>query len=160
MEKRLGVNLRQHYVNRITTMFNSGMIPRGNSDILHRFLLRKTRPGEEIRTCKNKNCKQCCKVLEMMSHIFSCDSSSIGSNVCLSVILSVCRSLTTSQNSHYRHSFYSILVLQCNVMMYENTLAIIAALQLYSYDAALQITMLVGPSVSQSVGNHKFKQSL
>ena len=93
---------------------------------------------------------------------------SVGQSVCLSVGLSVGRSigrsvgrsLTTSQNSHYWHSFYSILVLQYNVMMHDNTLAI---QQLYSCDssiiaaiAALQIAMLVG----RSVGNHKLKQSL
>ena len=33
MEKRLEVNLRQDYVNRKTTMLNSGIIPPGNSDI-------------------------------------------------------------------------------------------------------------------------------
>ena len=37
MEKRLGVTIKQSYVNRITTMFNSGMIPPENSDIVHRF---------------------------------------------------------------------------------------------------------------------------
>ena len=54
MMKSLEVNLRQDRVNRITTMLNNGMIPPGNSDKLHRFLLRKTRPGNEIRTWKNK----------------------------------------------------------------------------------------------------------
>ena len=55
-------------------MLNSGMILPGNSDIPHRLILWKTRPGEEIRTSKNKKwdgyCKQCCKVIEVMSHIF------------------------------------------------------------------------------------------
>ena len=36
MEKRLGVTLKQSYVNRITTMLNSGMIPPENSDIAHK----------------------------------------------------------------------------------------------------------------------------
>ena len=49
MEKRLGVTLRQSYVTRIMTMLNTGMIPTGNSDIICRFLLGKTRPGDEIR---------------------------------------------------------------------------------------------------------------
>ena len=49
MEKRLRITLKQSYVNKITPMLDSGMIPTGNSDIIHRFLLRKTRPGEEIR---------------------------------------------------------------------------------------------------------------
>ena len=64
MEKRLGVNLRKGHVNRITAMLN-------------RFVLGKTRPGEEIWTWKNNSwdgyCKQCCKVVETMSHIFECE---------------------------------------------------------------------------------------
>ena len=32
MEKRLGVNQREGYVNRIMAMLNSGLIPSGNSD--------------------------------------------------------------------------------------------------------------------------------
>ena len=47
MEKRLKVTLKQSYVNRITAMLNSGMIPPGNSDIIHRFLLGKTWPDVE-----------------------------------------------------------------------------------------------------------------
>ena len=39
MEKRLGVTLKQSYVTKIMTMLNTGMIPTGNSDIIHRFLL-------------------------------------------------------------------------------------------------------------------------
>ena len=54
METRLRVTLKKGYVNRIMTMLNSGMIPLGNSDIIHRFLLRKTRPGAEIQTWKNQ----------------------------------------------------------------------------------------------------------
>ena len=54
IEKRLGVTLRQSYVTRIMTMLNTGMIPTGNSDIIHRFLLGKTRPGEEIQNWKTK----------------------------------------------------------------------------------------------------------
>ena len=52
MKKRLGVYLRQDYVNRATTMLNRGMILPENSDIdiLHRFFLGKTQPGEELRT--------------------------------------------------------------------------------------------------------------
>ena len=50
IKKRLGVNLRQGYVKRMTAMLDSGMIPPGNSDILYRFLLGKTRPVEEKRT--------------------------------------------------------------------------------------------------------------
>ena len=46
---RLGVTLKKSYVNRIKAMPNSGMIPTRNSDIIHRFLLGKTRLGEEIR---------------------------------------------------------------------------------------------------------------
>lgn len=76
MEKRLGVNLKQSYVNRITAMLNSGMIPPGNSDIIRRFLLGKTRPGDEIWALKNQSwdgyCMQCCKVDETVSHIFKC----------------------------------------------------------------------------------------
>ena len=71
MEKRLGSTLKQGYVNRITAMLNSGMIPPGNSNIIQRFLLGKTRPGEEIRTWKNKSWdgygKKCCMVVETMS---------------------------------------------------------------------------------------------
>ena len=47
MEKRLGITVKQGYVNRITAMLNSGIIPPGNSDIIHSFLLGKARPGEE-----------------------------------------------------------------------------------------------------------------
>ena len=54
MEKRLGTNLKKSYVIKITTMLNSGKIRTGNSDILHRFLLGKIRPGEEIRNWKSK----------------------------------------------------------------------------------------------------------
>ena len=36
MEKRLGVTLKQSYVNKVTAMLNSGIIPAGNSDIIHR----------------------------------------------------------------------------------------------------------------------------
>ena len=79
IEKRLGVTLRQSYVTRIMTMLNTGMIPTGNSDIIHRFLLGKTRPGEEIRNWKNQNwdgyCKQCCKVIETTAHIFECEKT-------------------------------------------------------------------------------------
>ena len=70
MEKRLGVNRRQDYVNRTTTILNSGMIPPWNSDILNRFLLGKTRPGEELRTWKNKNWD-----IETMSHISNCEKT-------------------------------------------------------------------------------------
>ena len=54
MEKRFGVNLKQGYVNRITAMLNSGMkLPR-NRDIIHRFLLGKTRPDEKIQQWENQ----------------------------------------------------------------------------------------------------------
>ena len=53
MEKRMGTNLKKSFVIKITTMLNSGMIPAGNSNIIHRFLLGKTRLGEEIRNWKN-----------------------------------------------------------------------------------------------------------
>ena len=63
MEKRLGVTLKQSYVNRITTMLSLGMIPPGNRVIAHRFLLGKTRPSSEIRMWMNQSwdgyCKQC-----------------------------------------------------------------------------------------------------
>ena len=49
MEKRLG------YFNKVTEMLNSGMIPPGNSNIMHRLILGKTRVGEEIRNWKNHN---------------------------------------------------------------------------------------------------------
>ena len=79
MEKRLGVTLKQSYVNKITAMLNSGTIPPGNSGIIHRFLLRKTRPRSEIRTWKNQNwdgyCKQCCKLIETTAHIFECEKT-------------------------------------------------------------------------------------
>ena len=51
MEKRFGVTLKQGYVDRVTTML---MIPPGNSDILHRLILRKTRSCEEIQKWKNQ----------------------------------------------------------------------------------------------------------
>ena len=78
MEKRIGTNLKKSYV-KITTMLNSVMILTRNSDIIHRFLLGKTRPGEEIRNWKNQNwdgyCKQCCKVIETTAHIFECEKT-------------------------------------------------------------------------------------
>ena len=74
MEKRLGVTLKQSYVNIITAVLNSGMIPPGNSYIVHRFLLWKTRPGSEIRTWKNQSwdgyCKQCWKVIATTAQFF------------------------------------------------------------------------------------------
>ena len=39
MEKRLGTTLKKSYVIKITTMHNSGNLPTGNSNIIHRFLL-------------------------------------------------------------------------------------------------------------------------
>ena len=60
-------------------MLNSGMIPPGNSDIVHRFLLGKTRPGFEIRTWEKQSwdgyCKQCCKAIETTAHIFECEKT-------------------------------------------------------------------------------------
>jgi len=47
-KKRLGIILNQCYVNKVTTMLNSGMIPLGKSDIMHWIILGKTRAGEEI----------------------------------------------------------------------------------------------------------------
>ena len=80
MEKRLGVTLKQSYVNKITAMLDLGMIPPGNSDLIHRFLLGKTRPGSEIRMWKNQSwdgyCKQCCKEKENLAHIFDTLNSS------------------------------------------------------------------------------------
>ena len=38
-------SLKQSYVNIITTMLNSGMIPPGNSNIVHIFLLRSISPA-------------------------------------------------------------------------------------------------------------------
>ena len=61
MEKRLVVNLRQDYVNRVATMLNNSMIPPGNSDILRRLILGKIRSGEEIRTWKSMNWDGYCK---------------------------------------------------------------------------------------------------
>ena len=55
MEKSLGVTFKQGYVNKVTEMLNSGMIPPGNSNIMHRLILGKTRVGEEIRNWKNHN---------------------------------------------------------------------------------------------------------
>ena len=79
MQKRLGTTLKKSYVIQVTTMLNSGMMPTGNSDILHRFQLGKTRPGGEIRNWKNQNwdgyCKQCCKVVETTAHIFECEKT-------------------------------------------------------------------------------------
>ena len=79
MEIRLGVTLKQSYVNRRKAMLNSGMISPRNSDIIHRFLLWKTRPGEKIGTWKTQSwdgyCKQCCKVIETTAHIFGCEKT-------------------------------------------------------------------------------------
>ena len=44
----------------------------------------------------------------------------------------------------------SVIVLYCNIMMHDNTLAIIAALQLYGCDSS-SIDTIVGRSISQSV---------
>ena len=55
MEKGFGVTLKQDYVNWVATMLNGGMILPENSNILHRFILGKTRPSEEIWRWKNQN---------------------------------------------------------------------------------------------------------
>ena len=47
MEKRLGVTLKQGYVNRVMSMHNSGMIYPGNSDILYRLILMKLNENYE-----------------------------------------------------------------------------------------------------------------
>jgi len=39
-------------------MLNSGMIPTGNSDIPHTFILGKTRPGEEIQILEEQQLGQ------------------------------------------------------------------------------------------------------
>ena len=41
-------------MNRIATMLNSGMIPTENSDIIHRFLLRKQGQGKRFELKKIK----------------------------------------------------------------------------------------------------------
>ena len=60
-------------------MLNLGMITPGNSDIIHRFLLQKTRQDEEIRKWKNQNwdgfCKPCCKVVKKMWLIYECEKT-------------------------------------------------------------------------------------
>ena len=47
--------------------------------MIHRFLLGKTRPGEEIRNWKKQDwdgyCKQCCKVIETTAHILECEKT-------------------------------------------------------------------------------------
>ena len=109
MEKRLGVNLRQGYVNRITAMLNSGVIPPGKSDIFHRFILEKTRPGEEIRTWKNNSwdgyCKQCCKVVKTMSHIFECEKTrEYLDNLSMNVVVQRVYGLKSILGDHYQWS--------------------------------------------------------
>ena len=42
IEKRFDISLRQGYVNKVTGMLNSGMIPVNIGDILHRLVLRKS----------------------------------------------------------------------------------------------------------------------
>ena len=54
MEKRLGVTLKQSYVNKITAMLNSGMIPPENNDMIHRFLLRKTSQVQRFERGRTK----------------------------------------------------------------------------------------------------------
>ena len=80
MEERLGVTLKQGYVNRITTMLNSGMIPSGNNDIVHRFLLGKKSQVQRAGRGKTNQswdgyCKQCYKVIETTAHIFECEKT-------------------------------------------------------------------------------------
>ena len=51
MEKTVGATLNQGYVNRVTTVLKCCIIPPGNSDVLHRLILEKTRlGGGRIRT--------------------------------------------------------------------------------------------------------------
>ena len=61
MEQSFGVTLNQGYVNRVTSILNSGMIPQGNSDIQHRLILGKKRAGEEIRKWKKQKWNGYCK---------------------------------------------------------------------------------------------------
>ena len=62
-------------------MLSSLLIATGNSDIIYRFLLRKTRTGEEIWNWKNQSwdgyCKKCCKVIETTAHIFECEKTRV-----------------------------------------------------------------------------------
>ena len=74
MDKRLGVTLKQSYFNRVTAMLYSSMIPPGSSDIIHRYLLRKTKSEEENRTWDGYY-KHCCKVVETTAHIFECEKT-------------------------------------------------------------------------------------
>ena len=79
MEKKVEVTLQQSYVNNIMAMLNLRMIPPGNSNIIHRNLLRKTKPGSEIKTWKNQSwdgyCNQCYKEIEIPAHIFECEKT-------------------------------------------------------------------------------------
>ena len=52
----------------MTEMLNNGTIPPGNSDIVHRLILGKTKAGEVIKDWKSKEWdgvgRQCCSVIE------------------------------------------------------------------------------------------------
>ena len=56
---------------------NSGTIPFGNSDILHRLILGKTKSGEIIKDWGTEEwdiyCQQCGSVIETFKHIFECE---------------------------------------------------------------------------------------
>ena len=54
MEKRVGTTLKQGYVSKVTEMLNKGMIPTGNSDIMHLLIFGKTRAGKVIKDWKKK----------------------------------------------------------------------------------------------------------
>ena len=41
----IDISLNQDYLNSVTEMLNNYTIPAGNSDIMHRLILRKTRTG-------------------------------------------------------------------------------------------------------------------
>ena len=68
--------LNQVSINKVMAMLNSGMIPPGNSEIMHRLILGKARAGEAVLKSKNQDwdgiCKQCSKVIKTMSHTLEC----------------------------------------------------------------------------------------
>ena len=63
MEKRFEIMLRQGYENKVAGMWNTGMIPVNNGDILHWLNLGKTESREVIKDLSNQDwngiCRQC-----------------------------------------------------------------------------------------------------
>ena len=89
MEKRRDISLKQDYVNIVTEILNNGTIRTGNSDIMQRLIVGKTRAGEVIKVLKsgqwNGVCRQCCSIVKSFHNIFSLRRGDLIRRCCPSV---------------------------------------------------------------------------